>query len=236
VIALFGEKYGDIVRVLTVDGVSSELCGGTHVHRTSEIGLVKITRESSVGANQRRIEAVTSYDALAYANDIERELRETADLLRVPMMDVTERTAANLKKIAEMLQDRAALKESLSTGEYPKDMLERQTMDVGYPVLVAKVEDFDAAALRNTWDMVRSRLGEGSACVIASNNGGTPLLMAAATDGAVKSGFDAGAIIKAISRHIKGGGGGKPTMAQAGGKDVAGLDAALDAARELLTK
>jgi alanyl-tRNA synthetase len=236
VIALFGEKYGDIVRVLTVDGVSSELCGGTHVRQTSEIGFVKIARESSVGANQRRIEAVTSFDALAYVNDIERELRETADLLRVPMMDVTERTAANLKKIAEMLQDRAALKESLSTGEYPKDMLERQTMDVGYPVLVAKVEDFDAAALRNTWDMVRSRLGEGSACVIASNNGGTPLLMAAATDGAVKSGFDAGAIIKAISRHIKGGGGGKPTMAQAGGKDVAGLDAALDAARELLTK
>ena len=236
VIALFGEKYGDIVRVLTVDDVSSELCGGTHVRQTSEIGFVKITRESSVGANQRRIEAVTSFDALAYANDIERELRETADELRVPIMDVSERTLANIKRINEIMQRQGSIKERMSTGEFPKDTLERLTLDVGYKVFVARNDGLDASALRHAWDMIRARLGEESACVIACNNNGVPLLMAAGTDAAVAAGFNAGAIIKAISKHIKGGGGGKPTMAQAGGKDVGGLDAALDAAREILQK
>jgi len=237
VIALFGEKYGDIVRVLTVDEVSSELCGGTHVRRTSEIGFVKIVRETSVGANQRRIEAVTSFDALAYVNDIERELRETADELRVPIMDVSERTLANLKKIQEMQQNRSAIKDCMSSGEFPKDTLTKNTIDVGYQVFIGRQDGVSAADLRHLWDMVRARLtSDACACVIASNNNGTPLLMAAGTDEAVACGFNAGAVIKAISGNIKGGGGGKPTMAQAGGKDAGGLDAALDAARELLQK
>ena len=129
-----------------------------------------------------------------------------------------------------------SIKERMSTGEFPKDTLERLTLDVGYKVFVARNDGLDASALRHAWDMIRARLGEESACVIACNNNGVPLLMAAGTDAAVAAGFNAGAIIKAISKHIKGGGGGKPTMAQAGGKDVGGLDAALDAAREILQK
>ena len=237
VIALFGEKYGDIVRVLTVDGVSSELCGGTHVRQTSEIGFVKIARETSVGANLRRIEAVTSFDALAYVNDIERELRETADELRVPIMDVSERTAINLKKLADFQQHGETFKQHLSVGEYPKDILEKHTVDMGdYRVFINRQDNLTPAALRNLWDMVRARLGEPCACGMASDNKGTPILMAAGTDGAVAAGFNAGAIIKAIAGNIKGGGGGKPTMAQAGGKDASGLDAALSAAREVLKK
>ena len=236
VIALFGEKYGNIVRVLTVEGVSSELCGGTHVRQTSEIGFVKITRESSVGANQRRIEAVTSFDAVAYMNDIERELRETAEELRVPIMDVSERTAANLKRITELQQHSAAVRGHLSDSGVPEDLMEQCGFDAaaGYHVVVVRLDNLDASALRNTWDMMRAGAGDVAACVIGSNNNGTPLLMAAATDDAVAAGFNAGAVIKSIAKHIKGGGGGKPTMAQAGGKDASGLDAALDAARELL--
>ncbi len=236
VIALFGEKYGDIVRVLTVDGVSSELCGGTHVRQTSEIGFLKITRESSVGANQRRIEAVTSFDALSYVNDIERELRETADELRVPMMDVSERTAANLKRITELQQHRESAKDRFTNGELPSVELAKDafTAAAGYQALVAQVDGLDASALRNLWDMVQTRMEPACACVIASNNEGTPLLMAAGSDDAVAVGFNAGAVIKAIAKNIKGGGGGKPTMAQAGGKDAAGIGAALDAARTLL--
>ena len=231
VIALFGEKYGDIVRVLTVDGVSSELCGGTHVRQTSEIGFVKITRESSVGANQRRIEAVTSFDALAYVNDIERELRETAEELRVPIMDVSERTLVNLKRIQGFQQNRDALKEHATSGVLSQDMLKSKVIDAGYPIIVFRQDGLDASAMRNMWDVARAHLGEKSACVMGSVNNGIPLLMAAGTDEAVAAGFNAGSIIKAIATNIKGGGGGKPTMAQAGGKDADGLDAALDAAR-----
>jgi alanyl-tRNA synthetase len=103
-------------------------------------------------------------------------------------------------------------------------------------VFVGRQDGLNPASLRNVWDMIRSRLGDPCACVLASNNDGTPILMAAGTDGAVAAGFNAGAIIKSISGNIKGGGGGKPTMAQAGGKDAGGLDAALDAARSSLQK
>ena len=142
-----------------------------------------------------------------------------------------------LKKIQEMQQNRSAIKDCMSSGEFPKDTLTKNTIDVGYQVFIGRQDGVSAADLRHLWDMVRARLtSDACACVIASNNNGTPLLMAAGTDEAVACGFNAGAVIKAISGNIKGGGGGKPTMAQAGGKDAGGLDAALDAARELLQK
>ena len=234
IIGLFGEKYGDVVRVVEAGEFSKELCGGCHVRNTAEIGLMKIVSESSVGANVRRIEAVTSYDALAYFEKVEAELREAASVLRVPLFDVSERSASNLRQIKDMQAKAKANKQRAAESE-GAELLEGM-VDVGYPLVIAEIKQVDAGGLRNAWDIVRARMPKPGAVVLASNNNGTPILLAAGTDEAVAAGFNAGAVIKAIAPCVKGGGGGKPTMAQAGGKDVEGIPAALDAAREMLAK
>ena len=234
VTALFGEKYGDTVRVVEAGEFSRELCGGCHVANTAEIGFVKIVSESSVGANLRRIEAVTSFDALAYMNKVEEELKETAAELRVPLFDVSERTAANIATIKDFEAKRKANKKMAAEGSIAEHLA--NMVNVGYPLIVARIDGLDAGGLRNAWDILRGRMPEPGACVIGTINNDKPVLMAAATDEAVAAGFNAGNVIKAIAGNIKGGGGGKPTMAQAGGKDATGIDAALDAARELLAK
>ena len=234
VTALFGEKYGDTVRVVEAGEFSRELCGGCHVANTAEIGFVKIVSESSVGANLRRIEAVTSFDALAYMNKVEEELKETAAELRVPLFDVSERTAANIATIKDFEAKRKANKKMAAEGSIAEHLA--NMVNVGYPLIVARIDGLDAGGLRNAWDILRGRMPEPGACVIGTINNDKPVLMAAATDEAVAAGFNAGNVIKAIAGNIKGGGGGKPTMAQAGGKDAAGIDAALDAARELFAK
>lgn len=235
VVALFGEKYGDEVRVLDMEGFSRELCGGTHVSNTAEIGFVKIVSEQSVGANTRRIEAVTSFDALAYVNELQNQLRLAADQLGVPVLDVNNRVTHTLETLKDLQVKQKRNKQAAAAGKF-KEVLEdaRMTASAGYPLFVVRADGFDAGALRNAWDVVRGQNPGAVAAVFGSDHDGTPLLMAAASDKAVAAGFHAGDVIKQISSHIKGGGGGKPTMAQAGGKDVAGLDAALDAARSML--
>ena len=229
VTGLFGEKYGDVVRVVEAGEFSRELCGGCHVGNTAEIGFVKIASESSVGANVRRIEAVTSFDALAYMNKMEAELKEAAAELKVPMFDVAERTAAHLEAIRGFEMEQKQAKKAAAEGsvaEYLESMV-----DVGYPLVIARIDGLDSGALRNAWDIMRSRMPKPGACVIGTVNDGKPVIMAAATDEAVAAGFNAGSLIKEIAFNIKGGGGGKPTMAQAGGKNAEGMDAALEAAR-----
>lgn len=235
VTALFGEKYGSVVRVINMDEFSKELCGGTHVSTTAEIGLVKIISEQSIGANVRRIEALTSFDALDYVNGLQAELRETADELGVPLADVSERVANTLSQLKEMQAAAKRAKQAAMAGDI-KSVIEaaQHTAAAGYVVYLAQVDGMDAAAMRNAWDIARAHAGSAAAMVLGSNNEGVPLLMAAATEEAVEAGFNAGDIIKQISGHIQGGGGGKPTMAQAGGKNASGLDAALDAAKEML--
>ncbi len=231
VMALFGEKYGERVRVVNMEGFSQELCGGTHVSNTSEIGFVKIMSESGVGANLRRIEAVTSYDALAYVNRVEAELKASAAQLKAPLFEVSERVAGNLKTIKQL---NAAAKQNKGAAEGEAALAALQNaIDAGYPVVVADMGSLDVGGLRNAWDVLRSRMTAPGAVVLAANNNGTPILLAAGTPEAVAAGFDAGAVIKQVSPCIKGGGGGKAAMAQAGGKDVAGIPAALDAARAL---
>ena len=229
---LFGEKYGDVVRVVEAGEFSRELCGGCHVANTAEIGFMKIVSESSVGANARRIEAVTSFDALAYMNAQEEQLKEAAALLKVKPMAVAERTAANLATIKEFEAKEKQAKQAAAEGSVADHI--KDVIDAGYPVVVTRIDGMDTGALRNAWDILRSRLEAPGACVIGTVTDGKPIIMAAGSDEAVAAGFNAGAIIKAISGNIKGGGGGKPTMAQAGGKDPEGMDAALAAARELL--
>lgn len=233
VIALFGEKYGDVVRVLDIEGFSRELCGGTHVKATGEIGFVKIVNESSVGANLRRVEAVTSYDALEYMNRWEEQLKQVAAELKVPLNDVKDRVSANLKQIKELSDKRKHNKDAVSEGAFADAL--KESIDAGYPLVVARLDDMDAGGMRNAWDIMRARMEKPGAVILAGNNKGTPLLLAAGTDEAVSAGFNAGAIIKQIAPLVKGGGGGKPTMAQAGGKDVSGIDQALEAARKLFS-
>ena len=234
VVALFGEKYGETVRVVEAGDFSRELCGGCHVRNTAEIGFVKITGESSVGANLRRIEAVTSFGALDYVSRVEAELKAAAVALKVAPFDVSERTAsllAQLKK-AQIQMKRGA--QTASDDGVAELLSAAVDAKAGYPVVVARTQVCDAGAMRALWDVLRARLPKPGAAVLAGEKDGRPILLAAGTDEAVAAGFDAGAVIKAISGHVRGGGGGKPTMAQAGGKDAAGVDAALEEARSML--
>ncbi len=231
--ALFGEKYGAEVRVVDVEGFSRELCGGTHVANSAEIGLFKITSEGSVAANVRRIEAVTSFDALAFLDAEEKVLHEAAEALKVAPRDVARRVADNIAVI-KAYEDAQKKAKAASTASQVDAVLDH-VLDAGYPVAVARIDGLDAEGLRNAWDLVRDRLPAPGACVLGTvTEAGSPLLMAAGTDEAVAAGFNAGTVIKSVSGAIKGGGGGRPQMAQAGGKDASGVDAALAKARELL--
>ncbi len=234
VTALFGEKYGEVVRVLEVGNFSKELCGGTHVTRTTEIGLLKIVSEGSVGSNLRRIEAVTSFDAYERVAADEAELREAAASMKVPVRDVAEKTAALVKRVRE-LESGAGRAAAAPTG-VDVEKLAATAADVGYSLVVARVPDTGATGLRAVWDDLRQRLGGEGAAVFATCDpgSGAPLLMAAGSPAAVAAGFDAGSVIRHIAPQVGGGGGGKPSMAQAGGKDASGVDAAVDAAREML--
>ncbi len=234
VTALFGEKYGEEVRVVEASDFSRELCGGCHVSNTAEIGFLKITSEGSVGANVRRIEAVTSYGALEYMNRMEDELRETADELRVPLFDVSERTAANQKTLKEVQQAAKRAKDAVSDDGFNELLEQVVQTPAGYPVIVAKGPAIQSGGQRHLWDVIRARMEAPGALVVAGENDGKAIIMAAGTPEAVEAGFDASALIKAMGPAIGGGGGGKATMAQAGGKNPGGIDEALAIAREAL--
>jgi alanyl-tRNA synthetase len=234
VTALFGEKYGERVRVLEAGPASRELCGGTHVRHTAQIGFLKIIGESSVGANLRRVEAITSFDALEYVNRAEGELRRAAAALKVPPAELTDRVEA-LQRCVRELEDEARHRRLASAVDDIETLVEG-AFDVGYRLVVARSDGHVVEGLRSIWDLVRAQAGDDKVAIVLGGltPAGTPLLLAAGTPAAVAAGFDAGALIKEIAPLIGGGGGGKPTMAQAGGKDAAALDAALDEARALL--
>lgn len=234
VTGLFGEKYGEVVRVVEAGAFSRELCGGCHVGNTSEIGLVKIVGESSVGANVRRIEAVTSFAALEYLNSCEAQLKAVADQLKAQPFEAAERVAVNLKALKELQAEAKRSKQNAAADGVAGLLEQARDAAAGYPVVVGAIDNADSSSMRNAWDVLRSRMARPGAVVLAGESEGKPVLLAAGTDEAVAAGFDAGAIIKAIAPAIKGGGGGKTSMAQAGGKDASGLEKALDQARSML--
>lgn len=236
-VALFGEKYGDVVRVVSVGTedkpFSRELCGGTHARNTAELGFFKIVSESSVGSNARRIEAVTSAGALEYVDERLAEMDEVAAALKCRPADVMARVE-QLKD--EKSEAEKKLKAALVGGSSNQvaDAV-GSAVDMGaYKLVVAHLNGISGKELRNVWDTVRDKIGSDCACVLASEADGKVGLLAAATDGAVSAGFSAGNVVKEISGLVGGKGGGRPNMAQAGGKDAAGIDAALDAAKKLL--
>ena len=237
-VALFGEKYGDVVRVVSAGMgdqlVSRELCGGTHARNTAELGLFKITSESSTGSNVRRIEAVTSVGAIAYLEGRAALVDQAASSLKCR----TEEVPARVSALQAELRDTAnKLKAALTGGS--SDAISAAINDAveidGYKLVTAELPGLEAADLRNAWDTVREKIAGPVACVLATvTEKGTPALLAAATDEAVSAGFHAGNVIKAIVPCVDGRGGGRPNMAQAGGKDSEGVAAALAAAREQL--
>jgi alanyl-tRNA synthetase len=226
VTALFGEKYGEKVRVLEAGSASRELCGGTHVSHTAQIGFLKIINETSVGANLRRIEAVTSFDALEYVNRLQSELLKAAQLLKAAPTELSDRVEALQQRVQEL--EGEMKRQRVASASQSIDALIETAADVGYRLVIARLDGYTAEGLRGIWDMLRTKLGEDAAVVLGGvTPTETPVLLAAGTPHAVDAGFDAGAVIKCIAPLIGGGGGGKATMAQAGGKDVGGIDSAL---------
>lgn len=235
VLALFGEKYGEFVRVIEAGNYSKELCGGTHVGNTAQIGLFKIVQETSIGANTRRIEAVTSYAAYEYMSTMEEELRETAKFLKIPPLDVSERVAKMQARIDELEGMQKRRLKAAAEGNI-QDIIKAASRLDDYDLLIADIDVANVQGLREMWDVIKQRSGGKRAAVIlfARNpEGGSPLMLAAATDDAVEAGFNAKEVIAAVAPLISGGGGGKPGMAQAGGKNAEGIPNAVAKAKEL---
>lgn len=232
--ALFGEKYGEKVRVVSAGEFSKELCGGCHCNNTSDVNYMKLISQSSVGANVRRVEALTSFDAFNYAAQHIAALDDAAAMLKCQPLALTEKLNQLLAEVKEAQTTLKTLK-AQAQAKGADSLLDNQEISAaGYPVIFGTCSDADAGALRTSWDMLRQKMKTPGAVLLAGTNNGKVTLLAAASDEAVDAGFDAGALIRAIAVHVQGGGGGKKNMAQAGGSNVNGIDAAFDAAREVL--
>ena len=232
--ALFGEKYEEDVRVVTMGDFSKELCGGTHVSNTGLITTFKIVSESGVAAGVRRIEALTGDGVFAYYKAQEQKLAEAAKLLKATPENLVEKISHLLAETKSLHSEIESLK-SKAAQEAVGDVMNQVEEICGVKVLAVRVEDVDMGGLRELGDQLKEKLGEG-VVVIASAAGGKVSLMATATEGALKKGAHAGNLIKAIAGLVGGGGGGRPNMAQAGGKNPEGIDAALSKAKEVLAE
>jgi alanyl-tRNA synthetase len=223
-LALFGEKYGEQVRVLTMGDFSTELCGGTHVSRTGDIGLFKIVSESGVAAGIRRIEAVTAEGALAYTHETEARLHEAARMLKAPAAEVPSKIAHVLDQVRALEKELARLKGRLASSQGGD--LAAQAVNVnGAQVLATTIDGADAKVLRETLDQLKSRL-RSAAIVLGSTEGGKVMLIAGVTSDLTDK-IKAGELVNHVAVQVGGKGGGRPDMAQAGGTNPAGLAAAL---------
>ncbi|MFZ2541008.1 MAG: alanine--tRNA ligase [Gallionella sp.] len=220
---LFGEKYGDEVRVLDI-GSSRELCGGTHVKRTGDIGLFKILAESGVAAGVRRVEAVTGEGALAFVQQQEAQLHQVADAVKAQPQEAAARVAQILDNVKSLEKELAALKSKLASAQ--GDELLAQAQDInGVKVLATKLDGADAAVLRETLDKLKDKL-KSAAIVLASEADGKVLLIAGVTADAMSK-VKAGELVNFVAQQVGGKGGGRPDMAQAGGTQPENLAQAL---------
>ena len=224
--ALFGEKYGDSVRVVSIGDFSKELCGGTHVAHTGMIQNFKILSESGVAAGVRRIEAITGSAVLEYYSNVEKELNEIASTLKTTPQLLKDRITAMMKEMKEISSELESLK-AKAAKDALGDVLDSIVEVKGVKVLAKSVPGVDMGGLRDLGDQLKTKLGEG-VIVLMSAVEGKVNMICMATDEAVKKGAHAGNLIKAIAPLVGGGGGGKPNMAQAGGKNPAGIDQAIN--------
>ena len=230
--ALFGEKYGEKVRVVKMGDFSTELCGGTHVTNTSQIGQFKILSESGVAAGVRRIEALTGSNVRAYYDQMEAEMKEAASVLKTTPADLIE----HIRKLQEELKAVKSENESLKSSaakEALGDVMDKVQEIKGVKLLAAAMKDVDMNGLRELGDQMKEKLGEGVVVLISESEGKVSLITMA-TDGAMARGAHAGNLVKAIAPMVGGGGGGRPNMAQAGGKNPAGIDNAIAEASRVL--
>ncbi len=230
--ALFGEKYGESVRVVSMGDFSKELCGGTHVSSTGEIMSFKILSESGVAAGTRRIEAITGTNVIAYYNKLENELTEAAKLVKATPATLLDRLEKMNAEIKELKSENESLK-SKAAKEALGDVMDKVVEVKGVKLLATAISGVDMNGLRDLGDQLKAKLGEG-VVVLLSETDGKVNMVAMATDGAVAKGAHAGNLIKGIAGLVGGGGGGRPNMAQAGGKNPAGIpDAVAESAKVL---
>ncbi len=230
--ALFGEKYGEKIRVVSMGDFSKEFCGGTHVKNTGEIAAFKIISESGVAAGVRRIEAFTGDNVFAYYKHLEDELNEAAKVVKATPSNLVERLEHLMAEMKTLQSENESLK-SKAAKEALGDVMDQVVEVKGVKLLATSVEGVDMNGLRDLGDQLKEKLGEG-VVVIASSNEGKVNLIAMATDAAMASGAHAGNLIKAIAGKVGGGGGGRPNMAQAGGKNPAGIPDAVAEAKVAL--
>ena len=230
--ALFGEKYGESVRVVNMGDFSKELCGGTHVAHTGQIRCFKILSESGVAAGVRRIEAITGDNVLKYYKEVEKTLNEAAGKVKSTPAALNDKLSSMLKEIKTLQSENESLK-SKAAKEALGDVTDNVTEVSGVKLIATKVPGVDMNGLRDLGDQLKTKIGEG-VVVLASDAGGKVSLIVMATDGAQAKGAHAGNLIKELAPMVGGGGGGRPNMAQAGGKNPAGIDEMLGKAADLL--
>lgn len=232
--ALFGEKYGDVVRVVDMGGYSIELCGGAHLKNTAQVGSFKIISENGVAAGVRRIEALTGQEALRHYQAQEEEIKAVCRMVKSTPDKLLARLEQILAEQKETAKELEKLKAKMAGGA-ADEILNNKTEIGGVGVLAAEVKDADANALRTMGDQLKQKLGSG-VIVLASGKDGKVNLVVMATDDVVKKGVHAGNIIKAAAAVCGGGGGGRPNMAQAGGKDASKIAQALEEAKTVIAQ
>lgn len=230
--ALFGEKYGESVRVVSMGDFSKELCGGTHVKNTGTIGSFKILSENGVAAGVRRIEAITGDNVLAYYKEMEEKLYAAAKVLKTTPDNLVEKCEHVMADIKSLQSENESLK-AKAAKDALGDVMNQVKEVKGMKLLASSVSGVDMNGLRDLGDSLKAKIGEG-VVVLLSDSDGKVNMVAMATDGAVAKGAHAGNLIKGIAALVGGGGGGRPNMAQAGGKNPAGIPAAIEEAAKVL--
>jgi alanyl-tRNA synthetase len=222
--ALFGEKYGDEVRVLRIGDFSTELCGGTHVDRAGDIGLFKIVSESGIASGVRRIEGVTGAHAFDYMVKAEANLQRIAEMLKGSRDDVESKVSQVLEKNRKLEKELEQLKGKMASSAGSE--LSSNAIDVdGIKVLAARLDGVDPKSLRNTVDQLKNKLG--SAAIVLATVAGEKVSLVAGVTKEQTSKIKAGELVNLVAQQVGGKGGGRPDMAQAGGNDPSGLDNAL---------
>ena len=229
--ALFGEKYGDEVRVVAMGDASIELCGGTHVKNTGNISNFKIISETGIAAGVRRIEALTGDALKNYYDALEEEIKEAASIVKSEPSMLLNKLNTLMEDMKKLRAENESIKAKLAASAV--NSAERDEETIGdYKLVIQKLDGVAAGELRDLGDKIKNEIGSGVILLISTVDGNVNLL-AMASDDAVKAGAHAGNLIKSVAGTVGGKGGGRPNMAQAGGKDAAGIDACIDLAKSI---